>query len=60
MRSRSSPKAADPEVAALERELSSRLGLKVQITQEGRGGNVRIGYRNLDQLEAVLALLRGG
>ena len=31
-------KPADPEVAALERELSTRLGLKVQITQEGRGG----------------------
>ena len=52
-------KTVDPEVAALERELSSRLGLRVQITQEGRGGSVRIGYRNLDQLDAVLELLRG-
>ena len=52
------PKAVDPEVAALERELSTRLGLKVQITQEGRGGNIRIAYRNLDQLDAVLELLR--
>lgn len=52
------PKEADPEVAALERELSTRLGLKVQITQEGRGGTVKIGYRNLDQLDAVLELLR--
>ncbi len=51
-------KPADPEVAALERELSARLGLKVQITQEGRGGSVRIAYRNLDQLDAVLGLLR--
>ncbi len=51
-------KTADPEVAALERELSTRLGLKVQITQEGRGGTVRIAYRNLDQLDAVLELLR--
>ena len=54
------PKSADPEVAALERDLSTRLGLKVQITQEGRGGTVRISYRNLDQLDAVLALLRRG
>ncbi len=53
------PKPPDPEVAALERELSNRLGLRVQITQDGRGGSVRIGYRNLDQLDAVLALLRG-
>ena len=52
------PKSVDPEVAALERELSARLGLKVQIAQEGNGGHVRIGYRNLDQLDAVLALLR--
>ena len=52
-------KAADPEVIALERELSSRLGLRVQITQEGNGGSVRIGYRTLDQLDAVLERLRG-
>ena len=49
----------DPEVAALERELSSRLGLRVRITQEGPGGTVRIGYRNLDQLDVVLDRLRG-
>jgi ParB family chromosome partitioning protein len=53
-------KPPDPEVAALERDLSTRLGLKVQITQEGRGGTVRIAYRNLDQLDAVLELLRRG
>ncbi len=52
------PKSPDPEVAALERDLSTRLGLKVQIAQEGRGGSVRISYRNLDQLDAVLELLR--
>lgn len=50
----------DPETAALERTLSARLGLKVQITQEGRGGSVKVSYRNLDQLEAILTLLRGG
>ncbi|GAC1337422.1 MAG: ParB/RepB/Spo0J family partition protein [Acetobacteraceae bacterium] len=48
---------ADPETAALERDLSARLGLKVQITSEGAGGSVRISYRNLDQLDGVLALL---
>ncbi len=53
-------KPPDPEVAALERDLSTRLGLKVQITPEGRGGTVRIAYRNLDQLDAVLELLRRG
>ena len=52
------PKSRDPEVAALERDLSARLGLRVQITQEGRGGSVRIGYRSLDQLDGLLDRLR--
>ena len=42
----------------LERDLSSLLGLKVQITQEGRGGTLKISYRNLDQLDGLLALLK--
>ena len=46
-------KPRDPETAALERELASLLGLKVQITQEGRGGSLKISYRNLDQLDAI-------
>ncbi len=51
-------KHRDPEVAALERELSGRLGLRVQIIPEGRGGSVRINYRTLDQLDGILELLR--
>ncbi len=49
--------SADPETLALERDLSARLGLTVRIASDGRGGNVRIDYRNLDQLDALLALL---
>jgi ParB family chromosome partitioning protein len=51
-------KTKDAETTRLERELSERLGLKVEITYDGKGGNVRIHYRNLDQLDTVLALLR--
>lgn len=51
-------KARAIETVALERELSSLLGLKVLITQEGRGGSMKISYRNLDQLDGLLALLR--
>ncbi len=51
------PAAKDPETAALERDLSERLGLKVDISFDGRGGAVRIVYRSLDQLDTVLALL---
>ena len=47
----------DPETEALERDLSERLGLKVQIGFDGRGGAVRIQYRSLDQLDSLIALL---
>ena len=47
----------DPETEALERDLSEKLGLKVQIAFDGRGGNVRIHYRSLDQLDGLIALL---
>jgi ParB family chromosome partitioning protein len=52
------PRTKDPETAALERELSERLGLKVEIAYDGKGGNVRIHYRSLDQLDTVLTQLR--
>jgi ParB family chromosome partitioning protein len=49
--------AKDPETAALERDLSERLGLKVDISFDGRGGQMRIVYKSLDQLDTVIALL---
>ena len=52
-------KPKDPETATLERELSERLGLKVEIAYDGEGGSVRIFYRNLDQLDSMLAHLSG-
>lgn len=50
----------DPETTALERDLSERLGLKVEIAFDGKGGAVRIHYRSLDQLDGVVALLMPG
>ncbi len=47
----------DPETEALERDLSEKLGLKVNIAFDGKGGTVRISYRSLDQLDNVIALL---
>lgn len=47
----------DPEIAALEKSLREKLGLRVQITFDGKGGHLRITYDNLDQLDGVLALL---
>ncbi len=47
----------DPETRALEESLSQKLGLKVDIAFDGKGGNVRIQYRSLDQLDGLVALL---
>ncbi|CAP55168.1 ParB/RepB/Spo0J family partition protein [Gluconacetobacter diazotrophicus] len=49
----------DPEIQVLERDLSARLGLKVQIAFDGRGGSIRILYHSLDQFDTVLARLNG-
>ena len=47
----------DPELVALERELRRTLGLKVEVQFDGRGGQLRIHYDTLDQLDGVLLLL---
>jgi ParB family chromosome partitioning protein len=52
-----SAKAKDPETAALENDLSERLGLKVEISFDGKAGAVRIVYRSLDQLDGIVSLL---
>lgn len=52
------PKARDPNFKALEDELTSRLGLRVEISQDEIAGTVRIHYRDLDQLEFLVAQLR--
>jgi ParB family chromosome partitioning protein len=52
------PRDADAE--ALAHDLTARLGLRVDIQFDGHGGALRIRYRTLDQLEGVVALLKGG
>jgi len=51
--------AQAPETLALERDLSNRLGLKVSIRHGGRGGQVTIQYRDLDQLDGLVQRLNG-
>ncbi|MGH6919476.1 MAG: ParB/RepB/Spo0J family partition protein [Geminicoccaceae bacterium] len=58
-RSRRVP-AKDPDTRALERELSSRIGLKVTLKPAGNGGTLTIAYHTLDQLDEVIARLRDG
>jgi ParB family chromosome partitioning protein len=56
-RNQENGKPRDPETEALERDLSEKLGLKVQIAFDGHGGSVRISYRSLDQLDGLIAVL---
>jgi ParB family transcriptional regulator, chromosome partitioning protein len=52
------PRIKDANLEALERGLTSELGLRVEIAPNGRGGTIRIYYQDLDQLDALLARLR--
>ncbi|MEJ8310685.1 ParB/RepB/Spo0J family partition protein [Agrobacterium larrymoorei] len=47
----------DSDTVALERTLSDALGLDVSISHKGNGGQVRINYKTLEQLEGVCRLL---
>ena len=51
---------ADPNITDLESAVSNRLGLKVQISHKGdKGGDVRISYRTLEQLDELVRRLKG-
>jgi ParB family chromosome partitioning protein len=51
--------AKSADVAALERELSGTLGMKVEITDDGEGrGEVSILYRSLEQLDYLIGKMR--
>jgi ParB family chromosome partitioning protein len=47
------PPDGSADVAALERSLESQLGLPVAIRHGGRGGELRIRYQSLEQLDAI-------
>lgn len=49
----------DSDTLALERSLSDRLGLAVTISHKGAGGQLKIAYKTLEQLEEVCRLLEG-
>ena len=52
-----SPARKDPNVEALARDLTEQLGLKVAIRFDGKRGEVRIAYKDLEQLDGLIALL---
>ena len=49
----------DADLAALERQLSDMLGLKVQVKHAGKGGTMTLSYSSLDQLDMVCQRLSG-
>lgn len=54
----SAKKARDAEILQIENDLSSRLGLKVHISYNGKkGGSLKIDYTSLEQFESVMRLL---
>jgi len=51
-------KSADTR--ALEQSLSAALGLDVTIAEKGTGGELKVSYKTLEQLDDVIRRLRGG
>jgi ParB family chromosome partitioning protein len=47
----------DPDTEAIERRLTERLGLRVEIAFDGRRGSLRLHYDTLEQFDGVVALL---
>ncbi|WP_159994702.1 ParB/RepB/Spo0J family partition protein [Roseomonas sp. 18066] len=52
------PVSADADTKALENDLMTRLGLKVAIRHGRKGGKITINYRDLDQLDGLIRLLK--
>jgi ParB family transcriptional regulator, chromosome partitioning protein len=50
----------DANTLALEKRLSDALGLQVSVEHRGKGGELRIRYRSLDQLDEVIRRLERG
>ncbi|MDE0932629.1 MAG: ParB/RepB/Spo0J family partition protein [Novosphingopyxis baekryungensis] len=58
--STASPRSDDPDIKALETQLSDLLGLDVAIASEGSSGRMTIRYGSLDQLDMLCQRLSGG
>jgi len=54
-----SERKVDADLAALERQLSDMLGVKVQVVHKGQGGTVTLAYSSLDQLDMICQRLSG-
>jgi len=54
---RAAPAERDPDLAALERDLTQMLGCRVSVKPTGKGGELTIAYGSLEQLDDLLARL---
>lgn len=52
------PAEKDADTLALEKLLSDAVGMKVAITHKGGGGEVRLAYRTLEQLDEICRRLK--
>lgn len=52
------PAGKDPDTLALEKLLSDSIGMKVLISHKDRGGEIRISYRSLEQLDDLCRRLK--
>ena len=56
--SKRQPQEKDPDTRALEKLLADILGLQVSINHKEKGGEVRIAYKTLEQLDALCRRLQ--
>ncbi len=55
-----SGRSKDPNILSLEKELAKLLGLNVEIDFHMGGGNLKVTYKTLEQLDGVLHILSNG
>jgi ParB family transcriptional regulator, chromosome partitioning protein len=58
LKSARTPAEKDPDTLALEEALEAVLGLSVTVNHQGKGGEIRIRYDNLEQLDSLCQRLR--
>ncbi|MGH6892878.1 MAG: ParB/RepB/Spo0J family partition protein [Dongiaceae bacterium] len=51
------PREKDADTRALERDLTAKLGLKTEISFDGKGGVITVHYQSLEQLDGLIAKL---
>ena len=49
----------DADTKALERRLTDKVGIAIDIRHKGEAGELRLKYTSLEQLDRVVALLGG-